>query len=184
MRLFTGIELPAEIKTRLTRLLDTLRPTARIKWSQVGNLHVTTKFIGEWPDERVEELVAALHALPSRTKLHIAVHNLGWFPNPQFPRVFWAGVNAGPGLAELARDTERSLERLGVPVEGRPFSPHLTLARIKDPVSLTALRATVETFANPDFGQFMADRFFLYQSTLKPTGSEYRTIAEFLFQKP
>lgn len=184
MRLFTGIELPSETKTRLTRLLDTLRPAARIKWSPVENLHITTKFIGEWPDERVEELTTALHALPSRPKLHIAVRNLGWFPNPSSPRVFWAGVNAGPGLAELARDTERSLERLGVPVEGRPFSPHLTLARIKEPVSLTALRAALAEFANPDFGQFMADRFFLYRSTLKPGGSEYCKIAEFLFQKP
>lgn len=184
MRLFTGIELPAEIKTRLTRLLDALRPTARIKWSAVGNLHVTTKFIGEWPDERLDELVAALLSLPSRELIHIAVRNLGWFPNPNSPRVFWAGVNAGPGLAELARETERNLERLGVPVEGRPFSPHLTLARIKDPVSLAPLRSAVETLANPDFGQFTADRFFLYRSTLKPTGSEYQKIAEFPFEKP
>ncbi len=114
MRLFTGIELPAEIKTRLARLLDTLRPTARIKWSPVDNLHVTTKFIGEWPDERVDELVAALRSLPPREKVHIAVRNLGWFPNPRSPRVFWAGLEAGPGLAELARETERSLVRLGV----------------------------------------------------------------------
>jgi RNA 2',3'-cyclic 3'-phosphodiesterase len=184
MRLFTGIELPAEIKTRLTRLLDTLRPTARIKWSPVGNLHVTTKFIGEWPDERLDELVAALRLLPPREAVHIAVRNLGWFPNPSSPRVFWAGLNAKPGLAELARDTERSLERLGVPVEGRAYSPHLTLARIKEPVSLAALRAAVETLPSPDFGQFLADRFYLYQSTLKQTGSEYLQLAEFLFQKP
>ena len=184
MRLFTGIELPAEIKTRLARLLDTLRPTARIKWSPVGNLHLTTKFIGEWPDERLDELVVALRSLPPRAPVHIAVRNLGWFPNPSSPRVFWAGLHAGPGLAELARETERSLGRLGVPVEGRAYSPHLTLARIKEPVSLTALRAAVDTLAAPDFGQFLADRFYLYQSTLKPTGSEYLQLAEFLFQRP
>jgi RNA 2',3'-cyclic 3'-phosphodiesterase len=184
MRLFTGIELPVEIKSRLRRLLDTLRPTARIKWSPVGNLHVTTKFIGEWPDERVDELVAALHALAPRAAVHIAVRNLGWFPNPSSPRVFWAGLDAGPGLAELARETERSLEPLGVAVEGRAYSPHLTLARIKEPVSLTALRDAVETLAGPDFGQFLADRFFLYQSTLNPNGAEYLQIAEFPFQQP
>ena len=184
MRLFTGIELPAEIKHQLTRLLDTLRPTARIKWSPVGNLHVTTKFIGEWPDERVDELVAALRSLPPRAAVHIAVRNLGWFPNSSSPRVFWAGLDAGPALAELARETERSLERLGVPVESRAYSPHLTLARIKEPVSLTALRGAVETLAGSDFGQFLADRFFLYQSTLKQTGSEYLQIAEFPFQQP
>lgn len=184
MRLFTGIELPAEVKTRLTRLLDTLRPTARIKWSPVENLHITTKFIGEWPDERVDELVSALSALPPRPKLHIAVRNLGWFPNPSHPRVFWAGVNAGPGLEELARETERSLGRLGVPVEGRPFSPHLTLARIKDPVPLTVLRNAVDALVNPDFGQFLAAGFFLYQSILKPGGSEYRVIAEFPLERP
>jgi len=184
MRLFTGIELPTEIKSRLTRLLETLRPTARIKWSPAENLHVTTKFIGEWPDERVEELIASLGTLASRERIHIAVRNLGWFPNPNSPRVFWAGVNAGPGLAELARDTERNLERLGVPVEGRPYSPHLTLARVKDSGSLAALRGAVGALPSSDFGQFMADRFYLYRSTLKPTGSEYQKIAEFPLQKP
>lgn len=184
MRLFTGIELPSEIQTRLTRLLDTLRPTARIKWSPVGNLHITTKFIGEWPDEEVGKLVVALRLLPPREKLRIAVRRLGWFPNVNSPRVLWAGLDAGPGLAELARETERGLEALGVPVESRTYSPHLTLARIKDPVSLTALRSAVETLAGSDFGEFLAERFFLYQSTLKPSGAEYLQIAEFPFQQP
>ena len=62
MRLFTGLDLPAEVVGNLEELLQQLRPTARIQWSPPANLHITTKFIGEWPEERLEELKAALRA--------------------------------------------------------------------------------------------------------------------------
>ena len=133
MRLFTGLDLPPEVAGRLADLLERLRPAARIAWSPPANLHITTKFIGEWPEERLEELRAALAGVAAGSEANpIPVHvgGLGFYPNPRAPRVFWCGMEA-PGLAELAAETDAATARLGVQSEKRAFSPHLTLARIK-----------------------------------------------------
>jgi 2'-5' RNA ligase len=191
MRLFTGIDLPAEVVRNLESLLDRLRPAARVKWSPLANLHITTRFIGEWPAERLPELAAALAALPGLLPgllpgdgaIPIRVRKLGFFPNPHAPRVFWAGVEGSPGLAALAFETDRALATLGLEPEGRPFSPHLTLARIKEPVSLEKLRETIAALPSLEFGDFAADRFHLYQSRLSPTGSVYTKLAEFPLAK-
>ncbi len=183
MRLFVGIDLPADVIGALARLIEDLRPKARIKWSPPENLHITTKFVGEWPREQLDEMVGALRALPPRDPIPIAIRGLGWFPNPHQPRVFWAAVRAGPELAALARETEDALAALGVPKESRSFSPHLTLARMKEPSPLTALRQAIAALGSDDFGEFTADRFFLYRSELAPGGSIYTQLAEFPFSK-
>ncbi|MFB3776579.1 MAG: RNA 2',3'-cyclic phosphodiesterase [Bryobacteraceae bacterium] len=183
MRLFTAIDLPEDVRDRLAALIGRLRPSARLKWSAAGNLHITTKFIGEWPAERLEELATALRGVPGRAPVAVAIRGLGWFPNPRAPRVFWAGVEAGSLLEELARDTDLALTRLGVAREDRPFSPHLTLARIKEPAPLDRLRDAVSSLPSVEFGQFTVDRFCLYESQLRPSGSVYSKLQEFVFTK-
>src|SRR5690242_14051033 len=135
MRLFVGLDLPPEVVRNLEALLETLRPTARIQWSPPANLHITTKFIGQWPEDRLEEMKAALAAMPPHTPIPVAIRRVGFFPNPHSPRVFWCGVEA-PGLEALAADTDRATAALGVESEKCAYSPHLTLARIKDRVNL------------------------------------------------
>lgn len=183
MRLFTGIDLPTEIKNNLDALIAQLRPAARLKWSPVKNLHVTTKFIGEWPEDRVDEMITALRQLPDRDPINIAIRGLGWFPNPRNPRVFWAAVNAPHSLAELAQATDEAVARMGIPPETRPFAPHLTLARIKERVPLGALHEAINSVPSDNFGEFTADSFNLYLSKLQPTGSVYTRLAEFTFAK-
>ncbi|HVN05564.1 MAG TPA: RNA 2',3'-cyclic phosphodiesterase [Bryobacteraceae bacterium] len=179
MRLFTGLDLPAEVIANLHHLLDQLRPTARIKWSPPENLHITTRFIGEWPQERLDELKAALAGMPAPPAIPVQVHKLGFFPNPHSPRVFWAGVEAAPALEALAAETDCALDRLGLPAEGRPFRPHLTLARIKEPVPLQKLREKIAALPSLEFGSFTAGRFFLYLSHRTSAGSVYTKLAEY-----
>ena len=164
MRLFTAIDLPDDVLLRLDRLLAALRPEAIIKWSPLDNLHITTKFIGEWPPERFPELEAALIELPPREPIEIELRNLGWFPNERSPRVLWAGVHAGPALEQLAREIDDRLAPLGVAKERRPFSPHMTLARIKSPVPLNRLRQKVEEMQPAAIGSFTASQFCLFRS--------------------
>jgi RNA 2',3'-cyclic 3'-phosphodiesterase len=182
MRLFTGLELPGDVVTRLEGLLRRLKPAARIQWSPPGNLHVTTKFIGEWPEERLGELKAALGSLPGRAVISVQLRRLGFFPNPHSPHIFWCGIEA-PGLAELAADTDLATAALGVARDQRGFSPHLTLARIKGHVELGALHKAIAALPSLDFGGFAAGSFFLYLSTLRPTGSVYTKLAEFPLTK-
>jgi RNA 2',3'-cyclic 3'-phosphodiesterase len=183
MRLFTAIDIPEEVKSNLERLLERLAPTARIKWSTPENLHITTKFIGEWPQERLEELTGALRDLAGQAPLAIRIRNVGFFPNPHSPRVFWAGIEAAQGLAELARATDRAMAALGVAPEPRAFSPHLTLARIKERVPLQSLRQAIAGLDSLDFGSFTANRFYLYQSRLERAGSVYTKLSEFALSK-
>lgn len=182
MRLFTGLDLPAAVVRNLEKLLEDLRPTARIQWSPPANLHITTKFIGEWPEERLDELKSALGGLPSRPEIALRVRQVGFFPNPRSPRVFWCGIDA-EGLAELAADTERATAALGIESENRPYSPHLTLARIKERVDLQPLLARIGARKSLEFGDFHARSFFLYRSQLRRGGSVYTKLAEFPLTK-
>jgi 2'-5' RNA ligase len=182
MRLFVAIDLPPEVIANLESLLTRLKPTAHINWSPIENLHITTKFIGEWPEERLPELTSALRTLPARPAIPIAIEKLGFFPNPHSPRVFWAGAHGGEPLIQLARETEDALAALGIAKEQRPYSPHLTLARIKTPGKQPALLQAVATRPSLEFGRFTAERFFLYRSQTVPSGSVYAQLAEFPFR--
>jgi 2'-5' RNA ligase len=175
MRLFTAIDIPGEVQSHLRALLDRLRPAAKLGWSTVEKLHITTKFIGEWPEDRLEEMKAALGKVVAPGEVRIAVRGLGWFPNPRNPRVFWAGVEGGDQLKSLARATEQAAGAIGVPVEDREYTPHLTLARVRDRVPLDALVRTNGSLTCTDFGSFPARSFYLYLSR----AGQYSKLAEF-----
>jgi 2'-5' RNA ligase len=177
MRLFTAIDPPLEVTGNLEDLLRRLRPTARIHWSPPANLHITTKFIGEWPEARLGELKSALTAMPRRGPISVLIQGLGFFPNAGAPRTFWCGIDA-PGLAGLAQATGGAAATLGVAGESRRFSPHLTLARIGDRDNIEALKQAVAR-EHSEFGRFEAPCFFLYLSQLRPSGSVYTKLAEF-----
>lgn len=178
MRLFTAIDIPTDLTEALRAFVSRLRPTAKISWSPLENLHITTKFIGEWPEPRLDEMKRALASVQATGPIEIAVKGLGWFPNERRPRVFWAGVDGGEALRTLARATEDAVAELGVPVEKRDYSPHLTLARIRETVALDRLHQALESFPSDcgfDFGSFRGTQFFLYLSA----GGRYTQLAGF-----
>jgi RNA 2',3'-cyclic 3'-phosphodiesterase len=175
MRLFTAVDIPDSVQSALEAMIGRLRPAAKISWTTGEKLHITTKFIGEWPESRIEEMQRALAGVGSAGVIRIAVRGMGWFPNPKNPRVLWAGVEAGPELAMLARATEQAVHALGVEIEKRKYSPHLTLARIRERVPLDRLRRAVEAEGAAECGAFEASAFFLYLSS----GGRYTKLAEF-----
>ena len=183
MRLFTGIDLPESTTGSLERLLDRLRPLAPLKWSPLYNLHITTRFIGEWPVARLHELNGALRAMPKPASFPVSIHGLGWYPSSGQPRVFSAGVEGGPELHNLAKATCGALEELGLEAEERPYSPHVTLARVGATASLQEVRQAITTLDSTDFGRFILHRFHLYVSQPSPTapGSRYTKLTQFSF---
>src|SRR5437764_12888128 len=110
MRLFTAIDLPADVLDRLDQLIAGLRPLARLAWSRASNLHITTKFIGEWPEEKLPQLQRALAAVAARPPIHIRVNGLGFHPH-----LFFAGVGASRVLAALPAAPRRALARVMIP---------------------------------------------------------------------
>lgn len=179
MRLFCGLSLAYEVRRNVELLLEHLRPQADIQWSPPENLHITTKFIGEWPEDRVEEIRAALAEIPPPGAMKIAVRGLGWFPNPHSPRVLFAGIEAPRALHELHAAADTRLASAGVKPESKPYHPHLTLARVKTPSGLARLRQAIAALPSADFGAFTAQKHLLYRSRLTPSGSQYSVIGEF-----
>lgn len=179
MRLFCGLSLAYEVRRNLELLLQHLRPQADIQWSPPDNLHITTKFIGEWPDDRVDEVREALAGVPAPGAIKVSIRGLGWFPNPHSPRVLFAGVDAPQALQDVHAAADSQLAAIGVKPESKPYHPHLTLARIKSATGLAPLRQAIAALPSADFGAFAAAKHLLYRSKLTPAGSQYSVIAEF-----
>lgn len=179
MRLFTGVALAPGVVDRISALLSELRPTARVNWSPVENLHITLRFIGEWPEERLSGLTAALGTVPVTQPVPIGISQFGFFPNPHHPHSFFAGVHAGPGLAELSATIERSLTPLGLAPEARIYHPHVTLARVKRSRDIRGLREHIAGMTDYDFGSFDAASFHLYRSAPGTRGSVYTKLATY-----
>jgi 2'-5' RNA ligase len=180
MRLFTGIALPRQVLDNLARVLKELRPLAPLKWSPVENLHITSKFIGQWPEERLAELEGALKKVNFGRAVGVAIARFGFFPNPHHSHTFFAGVQGDTSLEELASRIDEALRPLGIAKEDRPYSPHLTLARIKNE-DIRELREHIAKMTNADFGTFQVSEFHLYLSKTGPNGSIYKPLATYPF---
>jgi 2'-5' RNA ligase len=180
MRLFVAMDIPEDVRSALATLVAKLHDTSRsARWARIEGLHITLKFISETPADKTELIKTALAAIPSRAPMVINFHGLGFFPNERRPRVLWAGVETGREFAELASAVETSLEPLGIPRDGRAFTPHLTLSRFESPRGLDSLRAAIEECGPLEFGCVTAQEFHLYQSVLKRGGAEYTRLATF-----
>ncbi|HYV61515.1 MAG TPA: RNA 2',3'-cyclic phosphodiesterase [Bryobacteraceae bacterium] len=178
MRLFTAIEIAADVKAALAALVDRLRPLAKLHWTPVEKLHVTTKFIGEWPEDRLEELKRALRTVPAPTPVEVSIRRIGWLPNPRSARVLYAGVEASETLTALAAATERIAVTAGVGAEPRMYRPHVTLARTRKTVPLVALKRTLAEIELSDIGHYTASSFSLYLSA----SGTYTKLEEFSIQ--
>jgi 2'-5' RNA ligase len=180
MRLFTGISIDERVAQNLQETLAPLRKTVDLRWTPPENLHITSKFIGAWPENRLAELEGALAAIDPPAKLDIVISEAGLFPDPHRPRVLLAGVHSGPGLAELAKKINDALEPLGCPREDKPYSPHVTLARIgreHNRESVGRLREYIASMTNFNFGSFVAENFSLFLSQPGSGGSVYTNLA-------
>jgi 2'-5' RNA ligase len=183
VRTFIAIELPEPILARLEELQARMRedvPPGLLRWVRPAGIHLTLKFLGEVPLTQIEVLSGALQeACAPHGGFAFRIAGLGCFPNPRRPRVVWVGVEEPSGaLARLQRDVERALSPLGYPPEGRPYSPHLTLGRVKGHgrEALEALGAYVSRSA-VTVGQVQASAVHLMRSDLRPSGAVYTELA-------
>jgi 2'-5' RNA ligase len=177
MRLFIALDIPAEIRTRLTEYMERARALAPdARWARVEGLHVTLKFVGHVDDAMVEKIKAALSVIQA-APFEVRFEGVGFFPNPNAARVFWAGVDGGDHLPRLASTIDAALERLGFPSETKPYHPHLTLARTSAR-PLRGLRPLMDD-PPPQFGTMTAREFFLYQSQPQKGGSKYTKLERF-----
>jgi 2'-5' RNA ligase len=192
MRIFIGIDLDVEVRARIERFLEGVQGFApEARWVRPESLHITLKFIGEQPAERVEAITARLQRVDC-SAFEIRSAGYGFFPTAKAPRVFWIGINGGSQLAELAGAIDAATAELGIPREDRAYSPHLTLARgggkSGSPkwregdgpnATFAVLEKRLAAMGELDFGTMMAREFILYQSQLSPGGSKYTRLQRF-----
>src|SRR6266404_1828347 len=198
MRIFIGIDLDPELRARIERFLEGVEgfaPDAR--WVRPESLHITLKFIGEQPPDRVEVITERLRRIESGA-FEIRAARYGFFPTAKAPRVFWIGIHAGPQLPELAEKIDMATAQLGIPREDRPFNPHLTLARAGagrrsgapkgrkgdgPNATFAVLEKRLAAMGELDFGKMTAREFILYQSQLSPKGSKYTKLQRFALNR-
>jgi RNA 2',3'-cyclic 3'-phosphodiesterase len=182
VRLFVALDIPDEVRRAIGEMIARLRDVARgARWVRPEGVHVTLKFIGETPEEQVAKIDAALRAVRAVGPVEAKFRGAGFFPNERHPRVFWAGVEASPNLAQLAGDVDARLASLGTEVETREFRPHLTLARFKSEDGLARLREEIKKLEPFDFGSMKTSEFHLFRSQLGPGGAKYTKLASFPF---
>ncbi|HEU0010634.1 MAG TPA: RNA 2',3'-cyclic phosphodiesterase [Verrucomicrobiae bacterium] len=184
LRLFVAIAVPEEIKARLAALQREWRERlgrSSISWTRPENLHLTLRFLGDVPSNRLEDLTAALAAAAApQVPLKLTVADLGCFPNSRRPRILWAGIrDEAGGLRELARRIVVATDSYSSQPAEERFAGHLTLARVRrivGNISSTIGGFTGETAARA-VGSWRAETVELVQSELHPAGSRYTTLA-------
>jgi 2'-5' RNA ligase len=179
MRLFIAVEMNRAVEEAAREVIGDLRdrvrrlaPRARITWSAPERLHITVRFIGDADESKAQAIRSALGPTIDAPVFDLTVEGAGAFPPKGPPRVFWAGLTDGRhGLLEVERAVSQRLETL-VPAEDRPYAPHLTLARVKEPAGLS--RATLfESLTTRQFGRVHVDAITLFESRLSSKGATH-----------
>lgn len=179
VRAFIAVDIDESIRQKLLAAQQKLAATgADLKLVEPPNIHVTMKFLGEVPDDKISPISEALsRAVAGTVPFDICVKGIGVFPNLSYVRVVWAGVTEGRNeTIDIQRKIDSELKPLGFRPE-RDFVPHLTLARVRTARQKERLAAFVKEASGEDFGTTRVQAVELKQSTLTPKGPVYSTLA-------
>lgn len=180
VRSFVAIELPERLKDELLELTDRLKTGGHhgIRWIEPRGIHLTLKFLGDVALNRLDDIASALsEAAHGILPFQLEVSELGVFPNPKRVRVAWVGISGEiDRLQQLQQRVESSLVKLGFPAESRKFTPHLTLARVRDQVLPDERQRFGYLIESTDFrasSSMVVDMLFLMKSQLTRQGAIY-----------
>lgn len=179
MRLFIAIEFSDEVRSTLSEVQAGLAPKCEgVRWIPAEQVHLTVKFLGEVPDRDVNKVAEAVaRAAATATPCGLAIAGCGCFP-PRGPvRIVWAGGSEGTGaLLQCVEGVETELAQLGYPKERRPFSPHITIGRVKEDRSGGRLRSAVEDHTYPSVEEAISS-ITVMSSVLSPKGPTYTPVS-------
>lgn len=179
MRVFVAIFPPPEIRQEALEAAQRLPLGDRIGWVKPDNVHLTLRFLGELPEEALDGIRAALRKLCAHyAPFDICLTGLGAFPSARHAQVLWVGVGEGSEqIRSLATDLAAALASLGFERERRPYTPHLTLGRIRGRAANLDLPPVVSGL------EFRASSVELVESKLALEGSFYKALDAFVLRK-
>lgn len=180
LRAFIAVEIPPAIQQAIHSETESLRRalgSELVRWVPCQNLHLTLKFLGDISSANVNMLEEMLTAEAGRVSaFSIRASGLGSFPTPKRARVLWVGLHAPAGLAALQHGIESAAAKLGYEAEQRPFSPHLTIGRVRQQVTASdqqAISKALERTHVGDLGEAEISSVYLYKSDLNRDGAVY-----------
>jgi len=180
MRCFVAIELPSEVHRALAALQARLRSLGpAVRWIRPEQIHLTVKFLGEVAEGNSAAVCKVVQGVAARCQpVQIEVCGTGCFPPLGPARIVWAGITGPPqGLVDCQQACEQEFAELGFQPEHRPYRPHLTVGRIRDPRGSQATRSAIDQQAQFAGGTFLAAELVLFQSVLHPSGPTYTVLA-------
>ncbi|MGC8764291.1 MAG: RNA 2',3'-cyclic phosphodiesterase [Brevinematia bacterium] len=180
MRIFIAIDLPLELKNKISGFVEVLKKKENrgIKYVAAENLHLTLKFIGEIGDKNLKLIIEALSKI-SFKPFNLELKSTGCFPTFFNPRVLWIGTkDEDSHLFDLYKNIVSNLPEDLIKKDEHDFSPHLTIARFKSKPSNEFINF-LKSENNHDFGEFSVKSFCVYESMLKPSGAVYTKLKEF-----
>ncbi len=187
IRAFIAIELTEELLDRLVQVQEELRRDAwadQVRWVRPEGIHLTLKFLGNVPEDRIPAIEQALHQAITETGVEpftLRAGGLGAFPNFRRPAVIWVGVQGEvEPLQRLQEAIEAAMEELGFQREDRPFHPHLTLGRVHRRAGSGYRRKLGEALQAYDVGEvgdMQVEEVTLMRSQLHPKGAIYTQLA-------
>ncbi len=186
IRAFVALRMDPKLEDSLASFVEGMRGLASgIRWVRRTNLHLTLRFLGDAVDpKRLVALREKLIEIAAQTApFVIDARGTGAFPNLRRPRVIWAGL-IGNELVHLAARVEDAAVDAGFTRERRPYSPHLTIGRVRDLRGWSAARHAIESAAGREFGSSTCESMILYRSVLGPETSTYHELARFGFSRP
>jgi 2'-5' RNA ligase len=166
-RLFTGLEIPSDLASDLAMLRGGLFGA---RWIDVENYHITLRFIGDIDDASARDVLATLERI-RRRPFTVTIEGLASFGRER-PRAIIAKAKPAQPLVDLQAEQERLMRRIGIPPEPRKFTPHVTLARLRD-ASALAVADYLSTRGYFFSRRFEASRFVLFSSRASTGGGPY-----------
>jgi len=185
LRAFVATELPADLLKALAAVQAELGQRGlRARWTRPGNLHLTLKFLGDIPADRVPIVAMALRAAAAEHDVfELMAEGIDVFPGMRRPRVLWAGLSGAIAALEgLQREVDDRLAASGFEREPRSFHGHLTLGRFGEGALGGALADGMSAYSTQRFGSFAVREVVLFQSDLQPGGAVYTALARALLR--
>ena len=182
IRSFVAIELSPDIRSQIEKIQNELKgSSADVRWVRSRGIHLTLKFLGGIPEEKIPEIAGVLTRCAAETEsFNLTIHSLGAFPNPANPKVIWIGVEDESGrLLKAQQSVEKSLAAIGFKEEKRAFTPHLTLGRLKSPRGKREVSRQIEASGECNCGTLTVREICLFKSDLKPSGAVYTKLKTF-----
>jgi 2'-5' RNA ligase len=181
-RTFIAVDISDAARLKAASYTEGLRrefPQLRVGWERPEKLHLTLKFLGDVNEETLQNVQRAVReVVESNRRFQMALAGTGKFPPKGDPRILWLGGQDNGQFAAIALQIERELTPMGFEPERRGFSPHLTIARLREPRRSANLG---DVHLNNDFGPvgFEVREIVIYESKLLPKGSVYGRVAGF-----